>query len=105
MENFGFVVSLPYTAREKGNKLRFLQEISATPSFTTGCDMNVRQIRPHVINNHGQVIGLNFASHVLMWDPMTGIHDLGPGDGIAINDADRNTVRTRRRRGFVIRHW
>jgi probable HAF family extracellular repeat protein len=45
------------------------------------------QLRPHVINNRGQVIGLNFASHVLMWDPMTGIHDLGPGDGIAINDA------------------
>jgi probable HAF family extracellular repeat protein len=45
------------------------------------------QQRPHVINNLGQVIGVNFNLHVLEWDPATGIHDLGRGQGLAINDA------------------
>jgi probable HAF family extracellular repeat protein len=44
---------------------------------------------PHAINNLGQVLGLNFDLHVLMWDPATGIHDLGRGQGLAINDASQ----------------
>jgi probable HAF family extracellular repeat protein len=42
---------------------------------------------PHAINNLGQVLGLNSDLHVLMWDPATGIRDLGRGQGLAINDA------------------
>jgi probable HAF family extracellular repeat protein len=43
--------------------------------------------RPHAINNLGRALGFNFDYHVLVWDPATGIRDLGQATGIAINDA------------------
>jgi probable HAF family extracellular repeat protein len=42
---------------------------------------------PHAINNLGRALGFNFDYHVLVWDPATGIRDLGQATGIAINDA------------------
>src|SRR5688572_8622482 len=46
------------------------------------------ELWPTAINDHGQIVGTAFTPTVrsLLWDPLTGLHDLGNLDPVALNN-------------------
>jgi probable HAF family extracellular repeat protein len=59
---------------------------------------------PHGINNLGQVVG-TLRSHAVVWDPMTGVRDLGEGNAYVINDAGQIIWRSVTFPGAIRHDW